>query len=265
MSTSVLNNLQRKFLNHLRRRRNDAIFDEVSDEGIPPAVGLRIYKHAYGARLCEALEHDHPVLGVYLGDTLWEEMCHGYLLKHPSHYRSLREFGADLPAYLTSAKTFRRNPEIAEIALFERRLLDSFDAADAERADWGQLLQLSESAWPGLRVRFHPSLRFHRTAYNSVDIWRTIKKGDTPPAVAHISTDWALWRDAERVSRFRSLDVVEGAAAGYCILKGDFVGMCNLLLTWHPAEEAPGLALSYLSRWCEDGWISQWIVTEESD
>jgi len=255
-----LESLQRQFLGHLRGKRNGAIFSDISHGRMPANVGLRIYTHAYGARLREALEHDHPVLGLYLGDVLWEKMCYGYLLTHPSHHRSLRDFGAELPAYLGQARAFRWHPEVAELALFERLLLDSFDAADAERADWNRLLELPESAWTSLRLRLHPSLKLPLTVHNSVEIWRAIKNGQTPPPVSAADTNWALWRDTDRVSRFRSLDAAEHAAISHCVLGGNFVGMCDLLLNWNPAEEVPRIALGYLNTWCAEGWISHWLA-----
>jgi hypothetical protein len=262
MSASSLADLQRQFLGHLRGERNVGIFDEVSRGRMPDGVGLRIYTSAYSARLHEALEHDHPALGTYLGDELWDKMCRGYVLAHPSRCRSLRDFGTGLPAYLAEAEPFSGHPEIAELALFERRLLDSFDAADDEHAAWNQLLALPEAQWPALRLRFHPSLKFHCTDYNTVEIWRAIKNGQTPPPAIPVKTDWAIWRDFDRVSRFRSLDAVENSVIRHYLLDGDFVGMCNLLLAWHPPEAVPGVALGYLRAWYADGWVSRWMVAQ---
>ncbi len=231
----------------------------VADGQLPAHVGLGIYSHAYTARLIEALDNDHPVLSVYLGDDLWQQMCRGYIAAFPSRHRSLRDFGAGLPHYLAHATEFCAHPEVAELAEFERHLLDSFDAADAPRATWQQLLDTPQDRWPGLRPRFHPSLKLHRAEFNSVDVWAAIKAEQVPPPVgAANSAHWALWRDEERISRYVSLTADERAGIAHSMRGGDFAGLCEMLLDWHPLEAVPSVALTQLRHWCDEGWISHW-------
>ncbi|MGQ0802028.1 MAG: HvfC/BufC family peptide modification chaperone [Pseudomarimonas sp.] len=226
---------------------------------MPKHVGLGIYTHAYTARLIEALDNDHPVLGSYLGDAQWQRACRGYIAAYPSRHRSLRDFGAGLPHYLAHAQEFAEHPQLAELAEFERRLLDSFDAADAPRASWQQLLELPPEQWPSLRPRFHPSLKLHRATCNSVEIWAAIKAGQTPPSVTTARVaQWALWRDAERISRYASLAADECASIDHSLRGGDFAGLCELLLEWHAVDVVPAVALAHLRHWCDEGWISHW-------
>ncbi len=232
---------------------------QIAESRLPGHLGLGIYTHAYTARLIEALENDHPVLGSYLGDKLWQRMCRGYIAAYPSRHRSLRYFGAGLPHYLAHAQEFAEHPEIAELAEFERRLLDSFDAADAPRATWQELLDMPHANWPSLRPRFHPSLKLHGAACNSVEIWTAIKAEQAPPAVNTAnSRHWALWRDAERISRYVSLTAAESAGVEHSLPGGDFAGLCELLLDWHPLDVVPAVALAQLRHWCDEGWISRW-------
>lgn len=221
-------------------------------------VGLSIYRNAYASRFQEALENDHPALGVYLGDELWARLCTGYIAAHPSTVRSLRNFGDSVPAYLRSEEPFRASPQIAELAELERRLLDCFDAADAEPAPWSALLSTPEAAWPGLRLRFHSSVRQHRVAWNSVEIWKSLKAGQVPPDAAAVVGRWLLWRDQDRISRFRSLDEAESAALVHCLAGGDFAGLCECLSCWQPAEQVPAAAVGLLKRWSGEGLISHW-------
>lgn len=259
MTDLSLGDLQRQFLAHLRGHPAASLAAAITHARMSPEVGLNIYAHAYGARLRAALEHDHPVLGSYLGDQRWDELCAGYIAAFPSRHRSLRDLGADLPDFLAQTPAFRAIPEVAELARLERSLLDSFDSADAERAEWTQLLARPESAWPTLRLRFHPSLKVHRVLRNSVEIWRALKDGATPPpAAAASSTEWLLWRDTDRVCRFRSLDGEESTALGHCLDGGDFAGLCESLLAWHGADAVPPAALAYLRAWCDEGLVSRW-------
>ncbi len=254
-----LGELQRDFLADMRGLVPDAaIAHIVQGGGIAAATGMAIYRNAYAARLREALENDHPVLGRYLGDELWARMCDGYVAAHPSRVRSLRQFGEFLPEYLAGAEPFSLSPQLAEIARLERRLLDCFDAADAERADWPSLLGMPETNWPGLHLRFHPSVQRLQHAWNSIDVWNALKRGDVPPAASAETTNWLLWRDEECITRFRSMALDESLALQHFLQGGDFAGACEALLQAHPPEVVPGVAIGLLRNWCDEGVVRCW-------
>jgi hypothetical protein len=259
--TRPLVQLQRDFLATLRGVGEQALLPALAPgHRGSPGTGVEIYRNAYSSRLREALENDHPALASYLGDELWARLCEGYIATHPSTVRSLRDFGASLPGYLRATEPFAASAQIAELAELERRLLDCFDAADSDRAVWEALLAAPGAAWPGLRLRFHPSLQLHRVAWNSVEIWRALKAEQTPPsAMPASSSHWLLWRDADGVTRFRSLDEVEAAALMHFLSGGDFSQSCEQLLRWHPAQQVPATAVAMLQRWCDEGVIARWL------
>lgn len=257
MSASLAE-LQRDFLADMRGVAPDASMTHLASGGIPAATGIAIYRNAYAARLREALENDHPVLGRYLGDGLWARMCDDYIATYPSRVRSLRHFGESLPEYLASVEPFSLSPQLAEVARLERRLLDCFDAADAERADWQSLLGMPDTEWPGLRLRFHPSVQALRHAWNSIDIWNAVKQDEVPPVAARETSDWLLWRDDERITRFRSMAFDESLALRHFLHSGDFASACEALLEVHPPEAVPGVAIGLLRQWCDEGVVQCW-------
>ena len=112
--------------------QDSTIADHVVDQGgITTDVRLGIYRNAYRIRLRETIDVDHPVLGTYLGDELFDRMVDGYIDQHPSSFSSLRQFADRLPKFLSTNTPFSEHPQIAELARFERLLLTAFDAADA--------------------------------------------------------------------------------------------------------------------------------------
>jgi hypothetical protein len=141
------------------------------------------------------------------------------------------------------------------LAAFERRLLDGFDAADAERASWDEVVALAPENWPGLRVRFHPSVQPWQARFNSVEIWRALKGDQAPPAAARIDSDWALWRDEQRITRFRSLEAIGRFALAHFLAGGDFAGLCERLAEWLDTDAIPATAIALLQRWSGEGWI----------
>ncbi len=253
MGTSLLD-MQRDFLASLRNRDATRIETALQEKPVSKP-GLRTYIHAYSSRLTEALDTDHPCLGAYLGDTLWHSMCSGYIEKYPSQYRSLRNFGDLLPEYLLHAEQFRKYPEISELAQLERQFLNCFDAPDADSLDFSALLEMSESDWPLMQLSFHPSLSAFTHKYNTMEVWQAMKSQMKAPAILAFDNYWLLWRDADRVSSFRSVDYKEYRALLYCLHGGNFSQLCALLLELHSPEEVPVIALGLIQSWCAEGWV----------
>ena len=255
---SALAALQRDFLRALSGAPSRVSAALDGTRGIASDLGLQIYVHAYSARFREALANDHAQLAKYLGHDLWQELTETYIATHPSRHTSLRYFGEGLPGFLRSHAPFSRHPVLAELAAFERSLLDSFDAADAPLASWEDLLDTPPTRWPQLRPSFVPSLGRLGTRMNTVDIWKALKDEHRPPDVLASPGDWAVWRDAEQVTRFRSLGMEETVLLDHFLGGADFSSGCEALRRWHRAETVPALALQTLGRWCADGWIRAW-------
>ena len=261
---TALAQLQSDFLRNISGNGAlDAAQLEAS-QGIAPNLGLQIYTHAYAARLREALHSDHAALAWYLGDERWLRACNDYIARHPSQHRSLRHFGNQLPEFLRHHPSHGAHPRIAELAAFERALLDSFDAADAPTADWQALLAMPEAAWPTLCPRFHPSLVRQSTRTNAVQVWMAAQSGQPVPKNRRIvgvrRTHWAIWRDIDLITHFRSLSEPEVAALDHFRASGDFAACCELLMQWLPADDVPAQALAFLRQWCSDGWIVSWTA-----
>ncbi|HQV72209.1 MAG: putative DNA-binding domain-containing protein [Xanthomonadales bacterium] len=260
----ALHALEERLLAHLRK--GAGFPREWCAQGLVDSdLGLSIYANAYHSRLREALEADHAQLAAYLGDALWAEFCAGYIEAHPSRVRSLRHFGVQVPAWLGTHAPFTEHPEIAELALFERELLDVFDAADDRRIDWAAMQALDVAAWPSVRLGFHPSVCLLPTQTNAVEIWRALKETQPPPAVSPSATPARLlWRDAERVSRFRPVDADELLALQEMVsAQQDFAAMCARLAGVKPASEVPALAIGFLRQWFDEGIISHLEIASE--
>jgi hypothetical protein len=256
---SALAHLQRDFLRALAGG-DEGVLSRLHDRrGVARERGLGVYVHAYGARLREALGLDHAALASLLGEDAWIAMADAYIAAHPSRHASLRHFGDGLPGFLRSRRPWAGRPLLAELAAFERALLDSFDAADAAPAEWDHLLALPPTRWAGMRPVLVPSLARQSLSTPAVECWRALKRGEPAPTTASVlRSDWAIWRDGQLVTRFRSLAVDESALLDHVLAGGDFAGGCERLQAWHPAEAVPARALALLECWCGEGWIAAW-------
>ena len=230
----------------------------TDSQGLNATQRLGIYANAYRLRLREVMDTDHEMLGLYLGDDLFEQMVTGYIGWYSSDHTSLREYCNRLPEFLRQDAFFAQHPILADLASFERRLFDAFDAADAERADLSALSQIEPAQWPELQVRFHPSVQLCHYATNAVESWQALKHNQTPPAPeAGDIRYWLMWRNRERVTEFSSLHhwqyrLIEGFLQGENLSR-----QCEVLLDTFDAEETPGQVVTALQAWLEMGIVSR--------
>ena len=252
-----LDKLQHEFLQHLLEKES-RIAENIATQGkVDVTTRLGIYGNAYKLRLKAAIENDHEILGIYLGDELFDLMAAGYTESKPSHYTSLRDFCNHLPAYLKNTQPFSNTPIISEIADFERKLLDAFDAANASSGSTTALSAIPQHQWPEMKVRFHPSMQIFSSNWNSVQSWQALKAEKTPPAQEEQSAYWLIWRNHERITEFRSLPLDEQAMLNGFLHGENFAQICTTLLDHHAEEEVAQNALKHIVSWLEIG-----IVTE---
>ncbi len=251
-----LDELQTQFLDFLSGM-NDQLKNSVVDQGnIPVPTRLAIYKNAYQIRLKLALETDHEILGIYLGDRLFDQMVEGYIHQHPSHCTSLRDFGESLPEYLRITEPFKQHPVVTEIAQFERWLMDVFDAADTDRLPFSELQEIAPQNWPTLRFRFHPSLRLFNTGWNCVESWKALKNNaEPPPATQQADTHWMLWRSIDLLSEFRLLEEDEYQFLSLAVAGEPFASLCESIIEWHDESNVSAASIQFLSRWFEQGIV----------
>jgi hypothetical protein len=257
----ALSDLQHSFMNFLQSETGGVAAFIIGDETLDVATRLEIYKNAYSTRLKKSIETDHPVLGSYLGDDLFERMASGYIAQCPSEVTSLRDFGESLSAYLASTEPFSDNPILAEIGRFERQLLFAFDAADASCAGVGDLQSIAPEDWPGIRLELHPSVYIFEAHWNSVESWQALRAEQTPPHAVESKRYWVLWRGADRLTQFRALSS-EGEAVFFSLAQGGtFSEACEALLEKVPEDQVSGIAAGLLLQWLEAGVVSKLLTT----
>ena len=255
-----LNTLQHEFMHHLMDK-SSAIAKNVTEQGnVPVSTRLGIYGNAYKVQLKGSIENDHEMLGVYLGDEMFDLMAAGYIASKPSHYTSLRDFCQHLPEYLRITEPFSDSPIIAEIADFERLLLIAFDAGNAARSTLVDLTNIPQAQWPDLKLQFHPSMQVFETCWNSVPSWQALKAEKIPAQQEELEGRWLIWRNHDRITEFRSLAKDEYAMLNGFLRGDSFAQICELLFEFHAEEEIAIMAINYLTSWLKIGIISTFKV-----
>ncbi len=252
----ALQALEQAFLDYLLTGDPDILAPHVAVKGKSSVdTKLQIYNNAYKMRFREAIDTNHELLGLYLGDELFEAMVDGYVVKHPSRYTSLRDYTSHLPDFLRNNAPFSAHPILAEFANFERLLLDVFDALDAVSISIEDIRMLPAENWPEMRLRLHPSVQLFAAEWNSVESWQCLRAGVSPGAAnSQPESYWLLWRGLDRLSEFRSMTADEYALIQAIVHGDDFANMCELLTQWH-TEEAPVAFINYLNNWISNGMV----------
>lgn len=254
-----LKTIQQEFMRLLLEGDNSLAEHIQSQSPVATDIRLGIYQNAYRLRLKESMETDHEILGLYLGDELFDQMANQYTRQYPSDNPSLRHFCRHLPTFLQQTAPFNEHPQLAELAAFERLLLDAFDAPEAEPLGVEVLAQITPENWPGMTLRFRPCVQRLTTHYNSVESWQQLKQNTAPPEPIQLAVPavWLLWRNHERLTEFRSLAPDEAIMLELALNGCDFAQMCEALLEWHEADMVAQRALGILQQWLNQGLIAQ--------
>jgi hypothetical protein len=235
-----------------------AIADAIVDAPpLPVQARLGIYRHAYRARLIEALDESYPILYWVLGDESFERLGTRFVESHPSAHRSIRWYGRELPDFLEATVPFADQPILAEIARFEWTLSEVFDAADAGVVDRAALQAIDPERWATLSLGFHPSLRRLTLAWNTVAVWQAgSAERDAPaPGLSPAPVPWLLWRQNFK-SYYRSLDAIERAALDAAVAGGTFAEICEALAAQLPDAAVPLRAATLIALWVDGGLVA---------
>lgn len=248
---NALAKLQQSFQGDLLGQATDALAHVRATSKASAETLLGVYREAYLLRLIEALSDDHPALLKLLGADEFAALTRAYAAAYPSRHPSIRWFGASLPDFLRMAAPWAERPWLAELAAFERALRDAFDEADAAPVGLAAMAAVPPEAWPGLRLRFLPSLRRLDLAWSVVQTW----KDGAPPERLDAARAWAFWRP-ELVTEYRSLEPDEAWALDAAAAGAPFAGLCEGLLQWHAPEQAPARAAGLLRAWLDQGMLA---------
>lgn len=222
--------------------------------GTPPL--LHLYRHAYGARLTDALRDNYPVLHQVLGDEEFERVAAAFITARPSRRPSIRWFGAELGAFLAADPALLPHPALIDLVRMEWALGTAFDGPDAPVLQVGDLTQLATGDWPALRFHPHPTLALIHLDWAVEGLWSAVSsdpEGETQPpeALAH---QLLVWR-RDHQTQWRSVSEEETELLAACCAGKPFAELCDIALTRHGDQAAASVA-AFLRVWVESGMLS---------
>ena len=253
-----LHRTQTEFQNYLLRRDGPIVADVVGDERVDAYGRLDIYADAYRLRLIEALEGDFVALRAYTGAERFDEIARAYIETHPSEHFSLRYYGQRLARFLADTAPYQNEPLLAELAIFDWALTDSFDAADSPVATVDDMARIAPNDWPRLVFVPHASVQRLNLEWNAPILWKAADKDEPLPRPEKMPypVGWVMWRQELQIY-FRSLSVDEAFALDGLLRGENFGALCEGLTEWIDAQNVAVHAAGLLKQWLTDGLIKE--------
>jgi len=237
---------------------DDSVLAELLDSPKEKRETLfAVYRHAYSARLVEAMRSEHELLHAYLGDEAFDQMARAYIASHPSQNANLRWFSTALPDFLRSTKPYRGHPVISELAALEKALNDAFDAQDCEVLTLAAMAGFVPERWNDLRFRPHPSAARLDLSTNASTIWLALKSEETPPEAGAPAEPCRLliWRQ-DVTPMFRELAPEEAMMWDEAASGIPFGVLCSMLATYDDPDGAAARGAGYLHSWITAGLLA---------
>lgn len=227
-----------------------------SPHGAAPQDLLGVYQSGYRIRLVDYLAEDHPGLLGLLGDDDFEALAAEYIAAQPPRDRNARWYTTGLPDFMRKSPRWRDNARAVSMALFERAIVDAFDAADSTPLGIGVLSALPSEDWPSLVFGFHPSLTLHELTAGTLETYDVVTGEDAagPPPPQEGVERVAVWRVGHE-SAFRELEPDEYVALSEALAGAAFGDICQMTAFQQSGEIEPERLAQCLASWFEDGMI----------
>ena len=234
--------------------------------GGPPRLG--VYRHAYRARLTEALADNFEILAKAMGDEAFAALADAYITTYPSTHLSIRWFGNRLADFMAQAvgdgSGLVPHPAFVDLARMDWALRAAFDAADAPAVGREALAGRSPQDFAALRLAAHPAVQQMKLDWVIEVAWRALREHDpdsgtepelpAPEEHAHTLLVWrrgldTLWRSVDAAEA----TLLQGLAAGE-----SFGELCERAAALDDDALPPAQrAASVLAQWLDDGLISR--------
>lgn len=213
---------------------------------------MRVYHHAYRARLGQVLREVFDKTWSYLGDDAFSQAVETYVALHPSTSPSLDDFGAAFPEHVASL--WPAEADVGELAWLDWAMRRVFDGEDAEALGARVLGSLSGDAWNTVGFAFHPTLTVRAVTTNTGALWAALEEG-SPLMPAPLDGPMAVrvWRK-DLQPHFRMVNAVEAKALAEMVQGRSFAEVCERL-THERIEDPVERAAALLAVWLQDGLI----------
>jgi hypothetical protein len=134
--------------------------------------GFAVYRNTVMKACVDAMEANFPAVSRLVGEEWMRAAAARYAQAERPTGPMLLDYGATFPDFLAAFEPAASLPWLPAVATLDRLWIESHTAADAEPMDAEQLAALEPSTLPDVRLRPHPSARWHWCAHSpAYTIW----------------------------------------------------------------------------------------------
>ncbi len=166
-----LRDLQKEFKSELLRGQTAHIHSLIESRGFQAAQRLNIYRNNIEATLSEALASIFPISCVMVGDEFFNHMARTYIHSQTPVSGDLRDYGAQLPAFMQSIPELKELGYLPDIAKIDWACHTAFHAASVPAVEIDSLRQYSAQDYESLQFTLHPAVSAIQSSFPIFDIW----------------------------------------------------------------------------------------------
>jgi hypothetical protein len=160
---------------------------------VPAEIGLAVYRHAYRARLREALADDFTAVARVMGEDAFARLVDCFIRAHPPQDATLNAYGRFFAPWLARTR-IRGRTALAELARLEWALIEALHAPLAAGLDGTALAGVASDRWGAVRLRPAPSLRVLPCRFSVNSTYEAVRRDLPPPALRRESGGVAVIR-----------------------------------------------------------------------
>lgn len=228
-----------------------------SDRRFGAAARLEVYANAYVGRLFACLKEDFAVTARLMGDARFLGLVRDYLRANPPAKPSIMQAGERLGDFLASYPAGSQEPWLADLARFERTLIDVFHEADVPVRTAEEMWRIAPARWPLLEIRAIAALRMLDCRWRVLPLYRAVQSGTTLPKPAPDAVTVLVWRQNQLVY-YRELEQnVERVALAAATEGAGFAEICELAARQLAGPDPVAEIAALLRRWLADGLLAK--------
>jgi len=217
---------------------------------LQPGPGLAAYRHAYWARLRDALADNFPAVAQALGDDGFAALADAYASAQPPGEPSIRWHGHAFAEFLAHEAP---HPALADLARLDWALRQAFDGGEQPPLSREWLGGQSPAAWATRRARLQPHASLLQLDWAVAPLWHALNAARDAgqeadlPAPEPLAHALLVGRGDDGQTQWRSL--ADDEAEALALLLGA-ASLADWLQT--QGEAALPQAVAWLQRWAGD-------------
>lgn len=216
---------------------------------VAPDIGLAVYRHAYRARLHEALADDFTAVARMVGEKTFARLVAAFIRAHPPQDATLNAYGRFFAPWLARARVARR-AALVDLARVEWALVEALHAPLVDRLDGAALAAVPSHAWGRIRLRPAPSLRVLACRHDVDAVIEAVNRDQPLPTLRRRQGGIAVIRHPDGLRRV-PLDAVETTVLTALVTGAPLAGA----LAHVAADHLPAIREAF-TRWVAHGFFT---------